>query len=111
MRILALVHRKSSTFEIPQPFFNSTPATGSSAYMGTAVIVPDNMATATPFTPEFAPIIRIIFSRSTHQANTDEYRRKYKEEVDKVLSAKGQCCFSNLRVIEPNDEITKHHYK
>ena len=66
MRILALVHRKSSTFEILQPFFNSTPATGSSAYMGTAVIVPDNMATATPFTPEFAPIIRIIFSRSTH---------------------------------------------
>lgn len=71
MRILTLVHRKSSTFEILQPFFN-------------------------PY---------------VHQANTDEDRRKYKVEVDKVLSAKGQCCFSNLRLIEPDDEITKRHYK
>ena len=55
IRILTLAQRKSSTFEILLPFFNSTPAMGSSAYRGTAVIVPDNTAMPIPFIPESAP--------------------------------------------------------
>jgi hypothetical protein len=55
IRILTLVHRKISTFETLLPFFNSAPATGSSAYKGTAVIIPDNMATTIPFMPKSAP--------------------------------------------------------
>ena len=37
--ILALAQRKISTFETLHPFFNSTPATGSSAYRGKAVFI------------------------------------------------------------------------
>ena len=111
MRILTLVQRKSSTFEILLPFFSNTPAIGSSAYRGTAVIMPDNTAMAIPFIPELAPIICIIFSRSTHHTDTDKNRRQYEYEVGKITPAEGQRRFSNLRVIEPNDAITEHRYK
>jgi hypothetical protein len=46
-----------------------------------------------------------------HQANTDKNGRQYEYEVGKNIPAERQRCFSNLRIMKPNDAITEHHYK
>lgn len=66
IRMLAHEQMKIKTFVMRLPFFNIIPATGRSAYNGTAVITPKRKAIKIPRMPDLSPRILIILSLSTH---------------------------------------------
>ncbi len=76
---------KTSTLESLLPFFKSIHATGSTAYKGKAVSIPNIKETIIPFTPDPLPMILIIVFFSIHTSISPVQRNTGKIAIRKVL--------------------------